>query len=78
MRLQGINGIQEIDASKEKQGESDGCTFLDSSKAVLENEATSTIFGCEKLQDKQEVVLCRYLPITRDDTFLSLCIQWLR
>ena len=57
MRLQGINGIQEIDASKEKQGESDGCTFLDSSKAVLKNEATGTVFGCEKLQDNQEVVL---------------------
>ena len=42
MRLQVINGIQEIDVSKEKQGESNGCTFLDSSKAVLKERSNCT------------------------------------
>ena len=51
-----INENQEIDVSKENQGESNGCTFLDSSKAALKSKAT--VFGWEKLQDKQEDVFC--------------------
>ena len=54
MRLQVINEIQEIDASKEKQRESDSCTSLNSPKAAPKSKAT--VFGWEKLRDKQEDV----------------------
>ena len=68
MRLQVINDSQEIDVSKENQGENNGCTFLDSSKAALKSEAT--VFGWEKLQDKQEDVF--YVDICQRKTLSCL------